>query len=185
MTTLLCSTITEEPLLQCPSCAPNTHHLHTRSADPLITMPYADVEAIDIGGPGQVKRWSAGQQVGLALAFGLPGAGAGIGSTKIQTIVRMRAADSEIFFLDTQQLADALRIELAMPLKAIHDAHPRHDANDGNPEQKPRNPSPTSSPGSPTCSTKACLPATSSSTSKPRSSRRPRKSEVAYNHRSR
>jgi hypothetical protein len=99
-------------------------------------MPYADVDAVDIGGPGQVKRWSSGQQVGLALAFGLPGAVAGIGSTKIQTIVRVHADDSEIFFLDTRQLADALRIELAMPLKAIHDTHPRHDASDGKPEQK-------------------------------------------------
>jgi hypothetical protein len=42
--------------------------------------------------------------------------------TKIQTIVRINTAERELFFLNTQKLADALRIELSVPLKAIRDA---------------------------------------------------------------
>lgn len=54
--------------------------------------------------------------------FGLPGALVGISETKIQTIVRVDTADREFFFLHTQKQADALRIELSVPLRAIRGA---------------------------------------------------------------
>jgi hypothetical protein len=90
--------------------------------DALFEVPYTDIEMVDIGGPGLVKRWSPGEQAGLALVLGLPGAVLGINDTKIQTIVRINTADRELFFLNSQKQADALRIELSVPLKAIRDA---------------------------------------------------------------
>ncbi len=90
--------------------------------DALFEVPYRDIEMIDIGGPGLVKRWSPGEQAGLALVLGMPGVLLGINDTKIQTIFRINTADRELFFLNTQKLADALRIELSVPLKAIRDA---------------------------------------------------------------
>jgi len=92
--------------------------------DALAAVPYADIEMVDIGGPGLVKRWSVGEQVGLAMVLGLPGVLLGTGATKIQTVVRINTADRELFFLNTQKQADALRIELSIPLKAIRDARP-------------------------------------------------------------
>jgi hypothetical protein len=115
-------------LLVCPAGWP----------DPAMTLPYAEVDAIDIGGPGQVKRWSAGQAVGLTLAFGLPGAIAGAASTKIQTIIRIEAAGCEMFFLSGQKVADDLRIELSAPLKAVRDARLAHlPGTDGPPSAPP------------------------------------------------
>ena len=96
------------------------------SAEATMELAYTEIDAVDVGGPGQVKRWSTGGQIGLTLAFGLPGAVAGIGSTTIQTIVRINAGGSEMFFLHTQKLADALRIELSVALKAIREARADH-----------------------------------------------------------
>jgi hypothetical protein len=90
--------------------------------DALVEVPYRDIEMVDIGGPGPVKRWSPGEQAGLALVLGLPGALLGISETKIQTIVRINTSDRELFFLNTKKQADAIRIELSVPLKAIRDA---------------------------------------------------------------
>jgi len=69
-----------------------------------------------------VRRWSPGEQAGLALVLGVPGAVLGLSDTKIQTIVRINTADSELFFLSTQKRAEVLRLELSVPLKAIRDA---------------------------------------------------------------
>jgi hypothetical protein len=45
--------------------------------------------------------------------------------TKIQTTVRIHTADCELFILDGRKIADMWRVELSVPLKAIHDArHP-------------------------------------------------------------
>ncbi len=90
--------------------------------DALVEVPYREIEMVDIGGPGLVKRWSPGEQAGLALVLGLPGALLGTSETKIQTIIRINTADRELFFLNTQKQADSLRIELSVPLKAIRDA---------------------------------------------------------------
>jgi hypothetical protein len=98
------------------------------TAQVLMELPYGDIETVDIGGPGLVKRWSAGQQAGLTMAFGLAGAVAGLGQTRIQTILRILAADCELFFLDTQRQADALRIELSVPLRSIREARSARQA---------------------------------------------------------
>jgi len=100
----------------------------------VIEIAYGDVEALDIGGPGLVKRWSPGGQAALTWLLGLPGAVLAVSTTKIQTIVRIHAADCELFFLDTQQLADALRIELSVPLKAIRNARSAPAGNTEHPE---------------------------------------------------
>ena len=90
--------------------------------DALVELAYSDVEVVDVGGPGLVQRWSPGAQAGMALVLGLPGVLLGLSETKVQTIVRINTADSELFFLSSQKQPGALRIELSVALKAIRDA---------------------------------------------------------------
>ena len=85
----------------------------------LADVPYGDVEALEVGGPGIVSRLSRGRQAGMALAFGVIGAALAYTDTKIQTIVRIQAADSELHFLCTTTTPDALRVQLSRPLGAI------------------------------------------------------------------
>jgi len=94
---------------------------HAGTADATIELAYAEIDRVELGGPGQVHRYSAGQQFGMTMALGLPGAVAALADTKIQTTVRIHTADSELFFLDNKKLADMWRVELSVPLKAIHD----------------------------------------------------------------
>jgi Short C-terminal domain len=91
-------------------------------SEALAEVLYGEVEALDVGGPGSVNRLSRGQQVGMTLAFGLVGAALAYTDTKIQTIVRIQAADSEFHFLCTTTTPDALRVQLSRPLGAIRDA---------------------------------------------------------------
>ena len=58
----------------------------------------------------------------MTLAFGLIGAALAYSDTKIQTIVRIQAAGSELHFLCTTLTPDLLRIQLSRPLGAIRDA---------------------------------------------------------------
>ncbi|HSR86998.1 MAG TPA: SHOCT domain-containing protein [Streptosporangiaceae bacterium] len=97
----------------------------------LVELPYRDVEAVDIGGPGLVRTWSPGEQAALAIFFGLPGALLAATSARIQTIVRINSADWELFFRDSHKQADAWRIELSAPLKAIRDARAAQSAKSG------------------------------------------------------
>lgn len=93
-----------------------------RRVDVLVDIPYGDVELIDIGGPGLVKKWSPRQQAGITWLLGLPGAVLATSQTKIQTVVRIHAADCELFFLNTEIQADGLRIALSGPLRDIREA---------------------------------------------------------------
>ncbi len=93
-----------------------------RGVTALLEFPYGQVEEVEVGGPGLVSRRTRGQQAGLTVAFGLIGAAIAYSDTKIQTVVRIRTAGGELFFLNTEALPDALRIELARPLGAIRDA---------------------------------------------------------------
>jgi hypothetical protein len=88
----------------------------------LAGVPYGEVEALDVGGPGIVSRMSRGGQAGMTLAFGLVGAALAYTDTKVQTIVRIQAADSEFHFLCTTTTPDVLRVQLSRPLGAIRDA---------------------------------------------------------------
>jgi hypothetical protein len=120
-------------------------------ADVIVEARYPDVETVDIVGPGQVRSMSAGALFGLVLAAGLVGlllgalifrvAGAVLGAvllavasghagaalTKIETIIRIGTADSELYFLCTYMRPDPLRVELSAPLKAIRRARPGRD----------------------------------------------------------
>jgi hypothetical protein len=91
-------------------------------SEALAEVLYGEVEALDVGGPGTVSRMSRRQQAGMTLAFGLVGAALAYTDTKIQTIVRIQAADSEFHFLCTTTTPDALRVQLSRPLGAIRDA---------------------------------------------------------------
>jgi len=90
--------------------------------DVLAEVLYSDIEAIDVGGPGLVKKLSPGQQAGLAAAFGVLGGLVAYGATKIKTVVQIQAAGCELFFLHQWTEPDALRIELSRGLGAIRQA---------------------------------------------------------------
>jgi hypothetical protein len=117
--------------------------------DPIIEVPYTDVETADVTGSGQggdstnnMLPWMfalglLGALLGLfilrlpglllgALIFGAVGAAVGASSAKIETTVRIRMKDAELYFLSTDKRVDAVRIEMSAPLRAIDGAHARH-----------------------------------------------------------
>lgn len=88
----------------------------------LAEFSYVDIQAVEVAGPGLVKKWSPGQQVMLAAAFGYTGALVAYGSTRIKTFVRIQTANSELFFLHTTLLPEDLRIHLSRGLGAARAA---------------------------------------------------------------
>jgi hypothetical protein len=124
-----------------------------RQLDAVLTVPYQDVDSVEVSGPGKVGKTQGellvlilglgllGALLGLlvlsllglllgAVIFGLIGAVAGSASTRVETIVRIRDANADLYFLNAEKEPDALRIELAGALAAIDTAHgaPRDDA---------------------------------------------------------
>jgi hypothetical protein len=93
-----------------------------RKATVLAEIPYGDVEALEVGGPGLIQSMSPGQQAAMVAAFGLVGGLVAYGSTKIKTAIRVQAARCELFFLHARTEPDALRIELSPGFGAIRDA---------------------------------------------------------------
>ena|ERR1022692_296256 len=99
-----------------------------RQVDVLAETPYSDVETVEVGGPGLVK--SGGGFMGGGL--GMTGAAEGMAAaavlnaittrTSIKTIVRIQAANCELFFLHTKLAPEQLRIALSCPLGAIRSA---------------------------------------------------------------
>lgn len=89
---------------------------------PLTAMSYAQVQAVDVAGPGWARKWSPSQQAMLAMAFGVTGALVAYGSARIKTFIRIQTADSELFFLHTKLLPEDLRIELSRGLGAVREA---------------------------------------------------------------
>lgn len=92
------------------------------SLQELTEFSYADVQAVEVAGPGLVKKWSPGQQAMLTAAFGMTGALVAYGSTRIKTFVRVQSADAELFFLHTEMLPEDLRIHLSRGLGAVREA---------------------------------------------------------------
>lgn len=92
-------------------------------AVPVLIARFGELGAIEIGGPGQVRQYSIGQQIGLTMVLGDIGEVIGFASTKIETIIRAQSEGYELFFQCTTALPDALRIKLSRPLAAIRDAH--------------------------------------------------------------
>jgi Short C-terminal domain len=92
------------------------------SLQALTEFSYADIQAVEVAGPGLVKRWSPGQQAMLTAAFGVSGALVAYGSTRIKTFVRVQSRDGELFFLHTELLPEDLRIHLSRGLGAVREA---------------------------------------------------------------
>lgn len=109
------------------------------SLQALAEFGYAgEVQAVEVAGPGLVKKWSPGQQAVLTAAFGLTGALVAYGSTRIKTVVRVQAADSELFFLDTEHLPEDLRVHLSRGLGAMREAQgPADGAGDRREDPQP------------------------------------------------
>ena len=102
-----------------------------------MQVPYRDVEALDIGGPGLIK--SGGGFVGGG--FGVTGAAEGLAiaavlnalttRTKIKTVVRVQATECELFLLCTTAEPEVLRIRLSRALGAIRRARAEMTASPG------------------------------------------------------
>jgi len=101
------------------------------SLQALAEFSYADLEAVEVAGPGRVRKWSPGQQAMLAAAFGYTGALVAYGSTRIKTFVRTQTADSELYFLHTSLLPEDLRIQLSRGLGAVREANASSTAPEG------------------------------------------------------
>lgn len=119
----------------------------------LLTIAYRDVDSVEVNGPGKVGKQLSellvlilglgllGALLGLfifglpglllgAVLFGLIGALAGSASTRVESIVRIRSGEADLYFLTAEKDPDALRIELAAALAAIDAARgaPRDEA---------------------------------------------------------
>jgi hypothetical protein len=115
------------------------------SVDAVIEIPYRDVESVEVSGPGLANKTSGemlaligglgllGALLGLiflgviglligAVVFALVGALIGAASSKIETTIRIRAGDTEFYFMNSEIGPDPLKIELSDALMAIRDA---------------------------------------------------------------
>lgn len=124
-----------------------------RQLNAVLSIPYRDVDSVEVSGPGKVDMQLSqvlvlilglgllGAVLGFfvfrlaglllgAVLFGLIGALAGSASTTVESIVRIRAADADLYFLNAEREPDALRIELAAARAAIDTARgaPRAEA---------------------------------------------------------
>jgi len=127
------------------------------SLNAVIDVPYREVEAVEISGPGETGK-SAGEMAVLIIALGGIGAllgllllgpvglllgavalglvGALIGtSTRTETTVRVRSARAEYFFLHGQRSPDALRMDLSGPLRVIDAARTSPSAGSDEPAE--------------------------------------------------
>jgi hypothetical protein len=105
----------------------------------LAEIAYADVQAVDIGGPGLVR--SGGGFAGGG--FGVAGAAEGMAvaavlnavttKVRVKTVVRIETAASEIFMLHAELAPDALRIQLSQPLGIIRAAQSARSADVSSP----------------------------------------------------
>jgi hypothetical protein len=99
-----------------------------RQADVLAEVPYGQVERVEIGGPGLVKKGGGfvgggfgvtGAIEGMAIAAVLNGLTA---QTSIQTVVRIQGTGCELFLLHTSATPDQLRIGMSRTLSIIRSA---------------------------------------------------------------
>jgi Short C-terminal domain len=94
-----------------------------RAADwhPVLEIRYADIEEIEVGGPGLVSNLTRGRAVGLVMMLGELGEALALTDTKVQTVLKLRTPGGELFFLNNKVLPDALRIALSQPFSTIRD----------------------------------------------------------------
>jgi hypothetical protein len=93
-----------------------------RLPDALLHLSYADIETVEVGGPGLVRRLTPLEEVVRVALFGVLGALRAYASTKIKTVVQIRTAECELFFLHDRAMPDALRIEVSPGLAAVRQA---------------------------------------------------------------
>jgi hypothetical protein len=114
----------------------------------LAALPYSEIEDIEIGGPGLVR--SGGSFFGGG--FGVTGAVGGIAlasvlnmltsQTSIQTVVRIRGTNCELFLFDTWETPDQLRIQMSHAFGVIRAARPLGAAGANDHETLTKSPSP-------------------------------------------
>jgi hypothetical protein len=95
----------------------------------LAGFGYPDVETVEVGGPGRIQRFTAGQQMALGMAFGpeteiLPSMTTILPrvTTRIKTVVRFQTTRCELFAVVTHIEPDVLRMQLSPALWAIREA---------------------------------------------------------------
>src|ERR1051326_8322853 len=88
----------------------------------LAGFSYPDVVAVEVGGPGRVQRWTAGQQLALGMAFGIEAEILARTSTRIKTVVRFETTACELFLVEGHTEPDVLRMRLSPALWAIREA---------------------------------------------------------------
>ena len=97
-------------------------------ADVLVEVPYGQVEHVEIGGPGLIRKGGGfvgggfgvtGAIEGIALAAVLNGLTA---RTSIKTVVRIQGTACELFLLHTTATPEQLRIEMSRALGTIRSA---------------------------------------------------------------
>jgi hypothetical protein len=88
----------------------------------ILELPYASIEAVDIGGPGLVtsRGMLTGRRFAAIVALEGLATAAVLSSltirTTIKTVIRVQSADAELFLLYTEQTPQDLRIYLSRPL---------------------------------------------------------------------
>jgi hypothetical protein len=119
-----------------------------RGADVVVEVPYSQVEHVEIGGPGLVRRGGGfvgggfgvtGAIEGMALASVLNGLTT---RTSIKTIVRVQGTGCELFLLHTRATPDQLRIAMSRPLSAIRSARAAEETRGIQQEARAAPPSP-------------------------------------------
>ena len=133
----------------------------------LAGFSYPDVVTVEVGGPGRIQRWTAGQQLARGMAFGLEAEILATATTRIKTVVRLETTKCELFLVVTNTEPDVLRMQLSPALWAIREA--REAAGQPGPDDGPsrcgggagagqagRCRSWTSWPSWPACSKPAC-----------------------------
>jgi hypothetical protein len=101
----------------------------------LAGFSYPDVVTVEVGGPGRIQRWTAGQQLALGMAFGLEAEIMATAATRIKTVVRLETTKCELFLVVTNTEPDVLRMQLSPALWAIREA--REKAGQPGPDDGP------------------------------------------------
>ena len=116
--------------------------------DVLVEVPYGQVEHVEIGGPGLVRRGGgfvgggfgvAGAIEGMAIAAVLNGLTT---RTSITTVVRIQGIGCELFLLYTRASPERLRIEMSRTLATIRSARTAEEMRGLQQEERASSPSP-------------------------------------------
>ena len=97
-----------------------------RSWPPVLSLPFHQIEELEIGGPGLTSSFRAGHRMVLEAGLGFMAAPVVYASTSIQTIIRVRTSDSDLYFQNDTTAPHILKIALSRQLAAIREAHAPH-----------------------------------------------------------